>query len=244
MASMYRFDGETIEGQLAQLTGDEAHHAINVKRIKPGEAVWLTDGKGRLSKGVVESVTSGIFAVRISEVETVSQPALTFVLVQALAKGDRDELAVQAATELGVHGVIPWQANRSVSRWEGAKVSKQVSRWQSICDEACKQSLRASFPKVEQPIDSRELAAQIQNQSSTWLILDPTSKTSITQVDLPISGEVFLVVGPEGGITDEELAAFESNGASRVNLGSGILRTSTAGMAALSHLSARAGFWD
>lgn len=240
---MFRFDGETFEGGLVELKGDEAHHAINVKRIKPSEAVLLTDGKSRLSSGIVESIDGKVLKVRIGNVESVFASDLDFFLVQALAKGDRDELAIQAATELGVRGVIPWQADRSISRWDSAKISKQVTRWQSICDEASKQSLRVGFPFVEQPLNSLQLAGQIKNRTGLWLVLDPSAEKSITEVVLPNTGEILLVVGPEGGITSDELSNFEAGGAIRVRLGQGILRTSTAGVAALAYLSAKAGSW-
>ena len=170
------------------------------------------------------------------------KPDLELTLIQALAKGDRDELAVQAATELGVMQVVPWQAERSVSRWDGPKVAKGVQRWQSIVDEAAKQALRAWTPAVLQPITTKELAKQVA-QFEVVLVLDPTAEIGLASVKLPAKASVALVVGPEGGISPAELTALQQAGATRVHLGTSILRTSTAGMAAIAALQAGAGNW-
>ena len=142
-------------------------------------------------------------------------------------------------TELGASTVIPWQAERSISRWDEAKRAKGVARWQTICDEAAKQSLRAWFPTVQEPLSTEGLS----KLSSTLLVLDPTAELSIVDAKLPESGEVLLVVGPEGGISESELSLLENAGATRVHLGAGILRTSTAGVAAIAYLAGVTGQW-
>ena len=164
-------------------------------------------------------------------------------LVQALAKGDRDELAIQACTELGAYGVIPWQSDRSISIWKEDKKIKGQTRWQSIVTEAAKQSLRAFAPVVEAVQNSQELIARLA-AFETVLVLDPEAKSSISQVSIPSSGSVAIVVGPEGGISESELEAFALAGFSSVRLGSGVLRTSTAGMAAMAYLQAKLGDWN
>jgi 16S rRNA (uracil1498-N3)-methyltransferase len=181
--------------------------------------------------------------VRVSRVEKLTAPATRLSLVQALAKGDRDELAVQAATELGVLVVIPWQADRSVSRWDSAKATKGRERWQSICDEAAKQSLRGYFPQVEPAMTSAELTAATKaGQLGRVFVLDPTSALGLdSALNGEAAGEISFVVGPEGGISATELENFESAGAIRVHLGTDILRTSTAGMAAIAVLNSKLG---
>jgi 16S rRNA (uracil1498-N3)-methyltransferase len=164
-------------------------------------------------------------------------------LVQGLAKGDRDELAIQACTELGIYGVIPWQADRSISIWKDDKKIKGQTRWQTIVTEAAKQSLRAFAPSVEAVQNSQELISRLADFDSV-LVLDPEAKTSIRQVSMPSSGSVAIVVGPEGGISDSELEAFASAGFTSVRLGARVLRTSTAGMAAVSYLQAKLGDWN
>jgi 16S rRNA (uracil1498-N3)-methyltransferase len=211
--------------------------------MRVGEAIALTDGRGLKARGVVRDVAPKQLTVAVHSVETIESPVVSFTLVQAVAKGDRDELAIQAATELGAGKVVPWQADRSISKWDG-KEEKNRERWQQIVDEAAKQALRPWFPEVAQVQSSKSLAKQIAESAGTFLVLDPTAVMSLNQVELSKSGEVALIVGPEGGITEAELALFETAGAKRVHLGSGILRTSTAGMAAISVLAAKSGYWD
>ena len=223
------------------LSGDEGKHAATVRRMRVGEPIQVTNGLGLRISGTVTEVNSGSVVISVTTKAFENLPELRLTLVQALAKGDRDELAVQAATELGAIGVIPWQALRSVSRWDGPKQAKGQARWQTIASEAAKQSLRVFNPKVEPPVSTKELASLV-GDFDTVLILDPTASTSL--VDLKQSGKVAIVVGPEGGIDESELRQLESAGAKRVHLGSGILRTSTAGLAAISYLVATGGHWN
>ena len=240
---LFRFNEPLVPGQEVQLGGPEGHHASAVRRMRVGEAIALTNGRGLKARGVVRAVAPKQLTVAVHSVDTFELPAVTFTLVQAVAKGDRDELAVQAATELGTSKVVPWQADRSISKWDG-KEEKNRERWQQIVDEAAKQALRSWFPRVTQVQSSKSLATQIAESAGTFLVLDPTAVMSLNQVELSSAGEVALIVGPEGGITEAELALFETAGAKRVHLGSGILRTSTAGMAAISVLAAKSGYWD
>jgi 16S rRNA (uracil1498-N3)-methyltransferase len=240
---LFRFTEPLVAGQTVQLTGPEGHHAAAVRRMRVGEAIALTNGQGLKARGVVSAVAPKQLTVAVHSVETYELPVITFTLVQAVAKGDRDELAIQAATELGTTKVVPWQADRSISKWDG-KEEKNRERWQQIVDEAAKQALRPWFPEVAHVQSSKLLAKHISESFGTYLVLDPTSPLSLNQVELTSSGEVALIVGPEGGISEAELALFESAGAKRVHLGTGILRTSTAGMAAISVLASKSGYWD
>lgn len=240
---LFRFIDPLAAGQTVQLTGPEGHHAAAVRRLRVGEAIALTNGQGLKARGVVSAVAPKQLTIEVHSVETFELPLITFTLVQAVAKGDRDELAIQAATELGTTKIVPWQADRSISKWDG-KEQKNRERWQQIVDEAAKQALRPWFPEVAHMQSSKSLAKQISESDGTYLVLDPTSPLSINQAELSTSGEVALIVGPEGGISETELALFETAGAKRVHLGTGILRTSTAGMAAISVLAAKSGYWD
>ena len=240
---LFKYELPLVAGQTVLLQGEEGHHAASVRRMRVGEAIALTDGHSTHARGVVVAVAAKSLEVKVESVAAISAPTPRFSLVQALAKGDRDELAVQAATELGAYSVIPWQSERSVSKWEGTKVAKSVARWQSISEEASKQSLRPLFAQVHNPVSSKELAKLISESEGEWLILDPTASVSISSVEASQANEVFLVVGAEGGISDHELQLFESAGAKRVHLGAGILRTSTAGMAALAFLAGKFGLW-
>ena len=231
-----------IVGQTFVLAGEEGKHAATVKRLRAGESMQLTDGTGIRVHAKVKANLGSSLELEIDSISEDELPSLRLTLVQALAKGDRDELAVQAATELGAISIIPWQANRCISKWEGPKIAKGVTRWQTIVAEAAKQSLRVFTPKVLPAVSSSELVG-ITKDFDCVLVLDPTSVVSLKS-KLPLTGKIAVVVGPEGGIEPAELESLETAGAELVHLGSGILRTSTAGLAAISAVLAFGSAWD
>jgi len=237
MASLYL--NSTIEsasvGATVGLEPDEAKHANTVARARVGERLSIGNGRGLIVSGTVSALEP--FALLVDEVRDELPASPQLWLVQALAKGDRDERAVQAATELGVTGVVPWAAERSVTRWDGTKRDKGRARWQSIVREASKQAIRGWVPEVEPLVSTAAIAGDV------VLVLDPAAEVALTSVALPEQGRIALVVGPEGGISPRELALLEQRGATRVRLGAAILRTSTAGPAAIAVLNARLGRW-
>jgi 16S rRNA (uracil1498-N3)-methyltransferase len=243
MASLYlipAIDEQDAEaGAVVRVTGAEARHAISVARIRVGEHIAVGDGAGLIAEGIVTSTEAGEVTVAVDVLRREEAPRPELWLAQALAKGDRDELAIQAATELGVSGVIPWQAERSVSRWDGAKAVKGRERWQSIVREASKQSIRAWVPQVTEPATIAAVTAL----PGLVLVLEPTATTALTALPLDDLERITLVVGPEGGVSPKELAQLEEAGARPVRLGAEVLRTSTAGPAALAVLNARLGRW-
>jgi len=178
--------------------------------------------------------------VRISDRAVHPSPPPRIVLAQALAKGDRDELAVQAACELGVDEIVPWQASRSVSRWEGPKAVKGRERWATIVREAAKQAHRPWVPEVAAPASTGELATRASVERV--LILDPSATTRLSEITAD-DRDIVLVVGPEGGVSDDEIARLTAAGAERVLLGDTVLRTSTAGPAAIAVLSVALRRW-
>ena len=230
-------------GDTVTLTGAEAHHASTVRRVRVGEEVTVGDGRGAWLTGTVESVAPREVIVRIDGRTDAAAPSPRIVLVQALAKGDRDELAVQAATELGVDEIVPWQAARSVSRWDAAKAAKGRARWATIVREAAKQAHRAWVPEVAELTTTAALVRRA--AASVVLILEPTAteRLSALAVDPGEERDIVLVVGPEGGIAPEELDALAAAGARGVRLGDTVLRTSTAGPAALAVVSTALGRW-
>ena len=237
MASLYLNPSLEIAvvGALVVLEGDEAQHANSVARARVGERLSIGNGRGLLVSGTVSALDP--FELLVDEVHDEPPASPQLWLVQALAKGGRDELAVQAATELGVTGVVPWAAERSVTRWDGPKLDKGRARWQSIVREASKQAVRAWVPEVEPLVTTAAIAGDV------LLVLDPTAQVALTSVALLEQGRIALVVGPEGGISPRECALLEQRGATRVRLGTEILRTSTAGPAAIAVLNARLGRW-
>lgn len=227
-------------GDLVSLTGAEAKHAAVVRRLRVGEPVTVGDGAGVWLTGAAEEVSPTRVEVRISDRVEHPAPSPRIVLVQALAKGDRDELAVQAACELGVDEIVPWQASRSVSRWEGPKAVKGRERWATIVREAAKQAHRAWLPEVIAPVSTKQLAERASSQRV--LLLDPTASVRLSEITAD-GRDLVLVVGPEGGIAEEELDRLTAAGAERVLLGDTVLRTSTAGPAAIAVLSVALGRW-
>ncbi len=237
-----KFSVTPTVGSLVELDAEEAKHAISVRRMRVDEAIQLTDGRGLRVQGFVSEIKAKSLMVKVATVTQEQPPGTEITIVQALAKGDRDELAIQAATELGAMRVIPWQAERSISRWDAAKAAKGQVRWQVICDEAAKQSLRVWHPLVEQLTDSAALSKSFVEFDQV-LVLDPTASQGLAS-QKSYGSKIAVIVGPEGGIDDSELSLFEAAGAIRVSLGDSILRTSTAGVAAISAIQAALGRFD
>lgn len=237
MAHLYRVSDNAplVAGSTVTLEGDEARHASSVARLTPGENVALTDGRGLMAQSVVQESSAQRVTLVVASVEDVAPLTPEVWLVQALAKGDRDERAVEACTELGVDRIIPWQAARSVARWSGAKIEKSVARWQRIAGEASKQSLRAWVPGVENMVELQQLVEMA--SSTRMVLLEPMASLALHQAIPAGDQPVVLVVGPEGGISPEEREALENAGATSASLGPLVMRTSTAGVAALSVLN-------
>ena len=224
------------------LTGPEGHHAATVQRLRVGEALLLADGRGGTADAVVTAVARGGLTVEAGPVRYEPAPQPRLLVVQGIAKGDRGELAVQAMTEVGVDTVVPWSAARCVVQWRGERGERSHDKWVSTAREAAKQARRAWLPDVPAAESTRAVAARLAAADAAF-VLHEQATTGLATVDLPTSGEIVLVVGPEGGIASDELDAFTAAGAVAVRLGHTVLRTSTAGVAALSVLSARLGRW-
>ncbi|MFI5895509.1 16S rRNA (uracil(1498)-N(3))-methyltransferase [Actinoplanes sp. NPDC051513] len=226
------------------LTGPEGHHAATVQRLRAGETLILADGRGGNATAEVTAVGKGAVEVRVvaRSVQKAADPRL--VVAQGIAKGDRGELAVQAMTEIGVDEILPWAASRSVAQWRGDRGAKSREKWAATAREAAKQARRAWLPAVggEPDCSTRQIAARLAGAAAAF-VLHEEATLRLAAADLPASGEIVLVIGPEGGIDDAERASFEAAGAVAVRLGSEVLRTSTAGVAALAVLSARLGRW-
>jgi 16S rRNA (uracil1498-N3)-methyltransferase len=233
---------EVPDGPTYRLAGAEGHHAADVMRLRVGESALLGDGAGGVAECTVEAVGKGVLDLRITAVRREPPPSPRLVVAQGLAKGDRGELAVQAMTEAGVDEIVPWQASRSVVRWHGERGERARQRWSATAREAGKQSRRAYLPSVAPTADTAAVAARLGTAAAAY-VLHETADLPLTGVTPPAAGEVVLVVGPEGGIAPAELDAYSAAGARLVRLGATVLRTSTAGVAALAVLNARTGRW-
>jgi 16S rRNA (uracil1498-N3)-methyltransferase len=212
-----------------------------VKRLEPGEAILVGDGAGTLLSCTVTAVERGRVEARVVSRTVLPLPSPRIVVVQALPKGDRGELAVELLTELGVDEIIPWSASRSIAQWREARGDKALERWRRTAREAAKQSRRGRMPVVAELASTKGVVARL--AAGTGLVLHEDATRPLAEVELPGAGDVYVVVGPEGGISDDELAAFAAAGAVPMRLGEPVLRTSTAGPAALAALSVRLGRW-
>jgi 16S rRNA (uracil1498-N3)-methyltransferase len=220
------------------LGGSEGRHAARVRRIRPGETIVVADGRGRGVRGPVRTVDGDRLTVEVADRVTEPEPELRFVVVQALAKGDRSESAVEMLTEIGVSEIVPWQSSRSIVRWGGERGARGRARWQAIAREATKQSRRLRIPRVAEPVDLERLCERV-GAAAVTLVLHEIATEPLRAVPLPSAGEVVLIVGPEGGLTDEEVARLIAAGGRAVSLGDGVLRTSTAGVVACGALLLR-----
>lgn len=224
------------------LGGAEGRHAARVRRLRVGEQVDLADGTGALAHCVVTVAGTDSLTLTVQERTAAPTPTPSFTVVQALPKGDRGELAVEVLTEVGVDVIVPWQAARCVTQWTGPRGEKSAQRWTAHAREAAKQARRPRVPEVAPLASTTQVAARLA-AAELAIVLHEGSSDPLATVMLPSAGEVVLVVGPEGGIDEAELTAFASTGALTSRLGPEVLRTSTAGVAALSALLARTSRW-
>jgi 16S rRNA (uracil1498-N3)-methyltransferase len=243
--TLYYVDTVPDVGELAAVEGDEGFHAATVRRIRPGEELDLGDGAGAIAHCVVENVAKGRLTARVQDRRHVDRRVPTVSVVQALPKSERAELAVELATEVGADAFVAWQAARCVARWDGAaKVDKGLRRWAAVARSAARQSRRPHIPTVDGVVSTAELADRVRSgQQGTVLVLHESATRPLSDVPLSDTDAVTLVVGPEGGITDDELAALTDAGAVVVRLGPTVLRTSTAAAVALGALGVLTSRW-
>ncbi|WP_409328996.1 16S rRNA (uracil(1498)-N(3))-methyltransferase [Trujillonella humicola] len=229
---------ELPPGDEVLVAGPEGRHAVDVLRLAPGERVRVGDGRGAVAEGEVAAAGPEGLRVRVDTRLEVPQAQPRLVLVQALPKGDRGPLAVELATELGVDRIVPWSASRCVTRWREDRAAKGVARWRAVAHAASKQSRRPRLPEVAELASTREVCGELA-EVDLAIVLHEQARARISGLDVPAEGTVAVVVGPEGGLTDGEVLAFRAAGAEPVRLGPEVLRTSTAGAAALAALSSR-----
>lgn len=224
------------------LTGPEGHHAAAVRRLRAGERADVSDGAGTLAECIVTAIARDSVTLAINAVHTVPPPQPRLIVVQALPKGDRGELAVELMTEVGVDAVIPWAAERSITKWQGERGAKALAKWRNTAREAAKQSRRAWLPEVTELATTAALAGRVA-AAALAIVLEADAPAKLHELPLPESGEILLLVGPEGGISPTERTTLRDAGAVEARLGPTVLRTSTAGSAAAAILLSRVGRW-
>lgn len=202
----------------------------------------LTDGCGTTAVGTVTAVAKSDLTVEVEAAEHTAVAGPRVIIVQALPKGDRSDLAVDLVTEAGADEIVPWSASRCVARWTADKAVKGVAKWQTVAREAAKQSRRSRVPLVRDLQSTKGVVTLIE-QATLALVLHEAEASPLTTVDLPDSGDLLLIIGPEGGISPEEVTMFRAAGATPVRLGHEVLRTSTAGAVALGAIGALTNRW-
>ncbi|MFM1779369.1 MAG: hypothetical protein RIS51_514 [Actinomycetota bacterium] len=234
---MHWFYDPNLTSESNSLPESEALHALKSLRVLAGEKIAITNGKGKVIRAQVEHASKTALDYKLLSEENIERNSPEIVLIQALAKGDRDELALQACVELGLSAALPWPSERSVVKWSGDKITKGLARWQQISIEAMKQSQQPFLCLVTE-VFKAETALP-----GRTLVLDPTSPNSLSELETANTPRINLIVGPEGGISPVELELFESLGYERVRLGAAVMRTSTAGPAAISAIRTLLNNW-
>jgi 16S rRNA (uracil1498-N3)-methyltransferase len=232
-----------VVGGSVELTGDEARHATVVRRIRVGERVGLSDGAGVMVVGTVSATGKTSLTASVDEVVESPRESPRLVVVQGIPKGDRGELAVEMLTEVGADVIVPWAASRSVAVWRGERAAKSLAKWRSTAREAAKQSRRSWFPAVHETVGTPGVVDLLRD-AALAVVLHEAGEKPLTDLEVPAEGDLVVVVGPEGGISHEELEAFASVGAEPTRLGRTVLRTSTAGVAAAAALLSRTPRWS
>jgi 16S rRNA (uracil1498-N3)-methyltransferase len=230
----------TAPGTRITLDGDEGRHAATVRRIGAGDVVELADGCGRVAACRVVTAGRGGLVCEVGSVRDDPEPQPRVVVVQALPKGDRGELAVELLTEVGADVVVPWEAQRCVARWRADRADRGLRRWRATARSAAKQSRRSRVPTVENLASTEQVAARLA-AAALAVVLHEAAARPLADLPVPGAGEIVVVVGPEGGLTPDELAAFAVE---PVRLGPTVLRTSTAGAVAVAGLLARSARWQ
>lgn len=241
-APLFYVDELPPAGEVVTVSGEEGFHAATVRRIRPGEHMMVGDGAGELAWCEVVETDRGALRAQVLDRSSVPQASPTVTVVQALPKAERSELAIELATEAGADAFIAWQAARCVARWDGPKAEKGLRRWRAVARSGARQSCRAHIPAVTGPVSTAALTALIGAQVA--LVLHESATEVISEKHVTQADSLLLVVGPEGGITEEELAVLTSAGAASVRLGPTVLRTSTAAAVALGAIGVLTRRWS
>lgn len=248
-------DRPSLERDLVLLAGAEGRHAATVRRLRPGERVDLTDGAGMTAECVVAGARPGSLELAVLSRHVAPPPEPRICVVQAVPKGDGGEQAVETMTEVGVDVIVPWAAQRCVASWTragtggergagqaAARARRALERWRAAAREAAKQSRRSRIPEVTELAGTADVISRA-GRAARAVVLDPGAAAGLGSLSLPAAGEIVVIVGPEGGLTEAEAAALRDAGAAAARLGPTVLRSSTAGTAATAVLLSRCGRW-
>jgi 16S rRNA (uracil1498-N3)-methyltransferase len=231
-----------LSAQLITLRGAEGKHASTVRRLAPGERADVTDGAGAVAECLVTAARPGEVDLSVRTLRAYPRPDPLLTVVQAIPKGERGELAVELLTEAGTDVIVPWAADRCVAVWRGERAGRARARWSSAAERAAKQSRRPWFPTVADQAGLPEVVRRVQ-AAELAVLLEPDSPSSLADIALPATGQIVLVIGPEGGVSAGEAAALGDAGAVSARIGPTILRASSAGVVAASVVLSRTARW-
>lgn len=231
-----------LAGERIVLRGQEGRHASTVRRLVPGERADVTDGSGGIAECVVTAARPGELELAVLDRRAEPRPQPQVVVLQAIPKGERGELAVELLTEVGADVIVPWAASRCVAVWRGDRAAKSQARWNSAAEQAAKQARRAWFPEVTAQAELPQAVRRVE-AAALAIVLDPAASESLATVSVPDRGDILLVVGPEGGISPAEGDALLDAGAIAARLGPTVLRASSAGIVAAGILLSRSRRW-
>lgn len=246
-ATLFYADAVPDVGGLAVISGDEGFHAATVRRIRPGEALVVSDGAGTVAECVVQDVDKRSLTALVTARRTAERPVPPVTVVQAIPKAERSELAVELATEAGADRFLAWQARRCVARWDGDRATKGLRRWRAVARSAARQSRRAWVPTVEGPLSTEELCRLVAEHAGAGglvLVLHESADRALADLPVAQAQSIMLLVGPEGGVSEDEVDLLCAAGAASVRLGPTVLRTSTAAAVALGALGVLTARWS
>lgn len=233
------FSDQISTGQRQVLENEEAHHAIKVLRLNIGEVIKISDGVGNWVSGPIVEIAKKELFVSITERGEIQAAKPELVLVQAITKSDRNKEMLELAVEAGVNRIIPWQSERSISKWQ----SDSEQKWQVGIKQSCKQARQVKLPQLMQVMSTSEVITSI-GEGGFGIVFHEEASTKFSDLTIPNSqSSVYLVIGPEGGISEQELLSFQNNGSNVVRLGDTVLRSAHAGFAALSAVQTKLGRW-
>ena len=233
------FTDQINDGSTQTLDKDDAHHAIKVLRLKLGEVIKISDGVNKWVSGSIIEISKKELMISISERGDFEEKKPELVLVQAVTKSERNKEMLELAIEAGVDRIIPWQAERSISKWQ----SDSAQKWEIGIKEACKQARQVRLPKL-MPMLTTAGVVQLLSKDARIIVFHESASEKFAQLQLPESlASIYLVIGPEGGISQSELSIFENGGSKIVRLGETVLRSAHAGFAAISAVQTKLGRW-
>ena len=233
------FTDQINDGSTQTLDKDDAHHAIKVLRLKLGEVIKISDGVKKWVSGSIIEISKKELTISISERGDFEEKKPELVLVQAVTKSERNKEMLELAIEAGVDRIIPWQAERSISKWQ----SDSAQKWEIGIKEACKQARQVRLPKL-MPMLITAGVVQLLSKDARIIVFHESASEKFAQLQLPESlASIYLVIGPEGGISQSELSKFENGGSKIVRLGETVLRSAHAGFAAISAVQTKLGRW-